>query len=199
MHPCGCCRCFVGDQPFPQLHGDTDPAGCSEDPLPSEVDVGTVLDVEEFDLHARYRKGSIALEGQVVLIGELSDRSNIPAKTLRFYEDAGVLPKPARTPSGYRDYDDSALDRLRFIASAQAAGLTLAEIRDVIGIRDDGEAPCTHVVELLDVKAAAVARQISELRNLQGELDRLRRRAAEVDPTDCSPNSVCEVLHPRSR
>lgn len=177
---------------------DTDPACCSEDPRPGKVDVGTVLDVEEFDLHARYRKGSIALEGQVVLIGELSDRSKISAKTLRFYEDAGVLPKPARSPNGYRDYDDSALDRLRLIASAQAAGLTLAEIRDVIGIRDDGEAPCAHVIELLDLKAAAVAHQISELRNLQGELDQLRRRATEIDPADCSRGSVCEVLHPRS-
>src|SRR3546814_8918106 len=61
-----------------------------------------------------------------LLIGELSERSNVPAKTLRFYEDVGVLPPPARTSSGYRDYDNSALDRLRFIASAQGAGLSLA-------------------------------------------------------------------------
>lgn|SRR3546814_352007 len=134
-----------------------------------------------------------------LLIGELSERSNVPAKTLRFYEDVGVLPPPARTSSGYRDYDNSALDRLRFIASAQGAGLSLAEIREVIGIRDDGGIPCAHVLDLLDAKAAAVARQISELRNLQGELDRLRSRAAEVDPADCAPGSVCEVLHPRSR
>ena len=134
-----------------------------------------------------------------MLIGELSKRANVPTKTLRFYEDVGVLPEPARTPSGYRDYDDSALDRLRFIASAQAAGLTLTEIREVIGIRDDGSAPCQHVAALLDAKSAAVARQISELRRLQGELDRLRNRAAKVDPADCAPGSVCEVLHPSRR
>src|SRR3546814_10387180 len=79
-----------------------------------------------------------------LLIGELSERSNVPAKTLRFYEDVGVLPPPARTSSGYRDYDNSALDRLRFIASAQGAGLSLAEIREVIGIRDEGGIPCAH-------------------------------------------------------
>ncbi len=59
-------------------------------------------------------------------IGELAARSGLTAKTIRFYEQAGVLPEPARQPSGYRSYDDTALDRLRFVRAAQAAGLTLA-------------------------------------------------------------------------
>lgn len=131
-----------------------------------------------------------------VLIGSLSKRSGFPAKTLRFYEEVGVLPAPARTAGGYRDYDDRALDRLAFIRSAQAAGLTLAEIRGVIAIRDDGRAPCSHVAELLAAKAAAVTRQIAELRKLKGELHRLREQAAAVDPTACHPRSVCQVLLP---
>lgn len=131
-----------------------------------------------------------------MLIGELSERSHVPTKTLRFYEAAGVLPRPSRTPAGYRDYDDSALDRLAFIRSAQAAGLTLAEIRGVIAIRDGGTAPCSHVVELLDTKAAAVNRQIAELRRLKRELDRLRDDAAAVDPGACEPARVCSVLLP---
>ena len=134
-----------------------------------------------------------------LLIGELSERSNVPAKTLRFYEDIGVLQEPPRTANGYRNYDGRALDRLAFIASAQAAGLTLAEIRDVIVIRDEGDAPCVHVVALLDAKAAAITRQISELRTLQQELDRLRRRSADVDPAGCAPATVCEVLQPQGR
>lgn len=129
-----------------------------------------------------------------MLIGEVAERSGVTAKTLRFYEDAGVLSPPGRTPSGYRDYDDSALERLAFIRAAQAAGLTLAEIRDVIAIREGGRAPCSHVRELLDAKAAAATRQITELRRLKGELDRLRARATEVDPSTCRPGSVCAVL-----
>lgn len=131
-----------------------------------------------------------------MLIGELSRRSGVPAKTLRFYEETGVLPGPARTAGGYRYYDAAALDRLAFIRSAQAAGLTLAEIRGVIAIRDDGTAPCSHVVELLDAKAAAVTHQLSELRKLKRELDRLRALAPSVDAAACNPRSVCEVLHP---
>src|SRR5690606_4499093 len=114
-----------------------------------------------------------------------SQRSGVPAKTLRFYEDAGVLPPPARTAGGYRDYDDGALDRLAFLRAAQAAGLTLAEIRGVMTIRGGGSAPCSHVVELLDAKAAAVTEQLAELRKLKGELDRLRQQAAGVDPAAC--------------
>lgn len=134
-----------------------------------------------------------------MLIGEVAKRSGVTTKTLRFYEEAGLLVPPGRTSTGYRDYDDSALERLAFIRAAQAAGLTLAEIREVIAIRDSGRAPCSHVGDLLDAKAAAVTRQLTELRHLKGELDRLRRQAAEVDPSSCRPGSVCAVLFPDDR
>ncbi len=130
-----------------------------------------------------------------MLIGELAARTGVPAKTLRFYEDAGVLPEPARTPAGYRVYGEEAVDRLAFIRSAQAAALTLAEIRTVIGIRDGGSAPCAHVVEVLDEKAATVTRQLAELRALKRELDRLRASARRIDPSSCDPGSVCVVLN----
>lgn len=131
-----------------------------------------------------------------MLIGQLAQQSGIPAKTLRYYETAGVLAAPARTPGGYRDYGDDALDRLRFVRSAQSAGFTLAEIRSIIDIRGGGAPPCSHVSALLEDKAAAVTHQISQLRRLQRQLDQLRQRAEVVDPAACDPNSVCEVLAP---
>lgn len=131
-----------------------------------------------------------------MLIGELAARGGVTAKTLRFYEEAGVLPVPHRTPGGYRDYPEDAVNRLAFIHASQAAGLTLAEIRTVIAVRDGGGAPCAHVVELLDAKAGAVRRQLAELRLLERELDRLREQAVAVDPAACRPRSVCEVLLP---
>ncbi|SRR6266496_11540 len=65
-------------------------------------------------------------------ISQLAERSGVPASTLRFYEQARLLPA-GRTPSGYRIYDDSALERLRFIASAKHLGLGLEEIRELLG------------------------------------------------------------------
>lgn len=133
-----------------------------------------------------------------MLIGELSRRSGVPPRTLRFYEGAGVLAEPDRTAGGYRDYGDDALDRLAFIRSAQAAGLTLVEIRGVVAVRDGGTPPCSHVVELLEAMAAEVDCQ-RVLRELKRELTRLRSRADAVDPAACDPRSVCEVLSPPTR
>jgi DNA-binding transcriptional MerR regulator len=68
-------------------------------------------------------------------IGEIASQAGVPAKTIRFWEDRHLLPQPARTPAGYRDYDPAILDRLAFIRYAQAAGLTLGHIRQVLGCR----------------------------------------------------------------
>jgi DNA-binding transcriptional MerR regulator len=129
-----------------------------------------------------------------VLIGELAERSGVPPKTLRYYEDIAVLPPPDRTAAGYRIYDDSALHRLAFIRSAQAAGLTLAEIREVIRLRERGIVPCSHVIELIDEKRTRVASQIAELHELQQELDRIREWADGLDADACDPRLVCQVL-----
>jgi MerR family copper efflux transcriptional regulator len=132
-----------------------------------------------------------------VRIGELADRSGVPVKTIRYYEDIGVLAPADRTPSGYRDYDDPAIDRLAFVRAAQAVGLTLGEIRQVVALRERGETPCTHVVELLERRADEISQRISELQRLQGDLRRLAARAQRLDPADCAPQRVCHVIAPR--
>lgn len=127
-------------------------------------------------------------------IGELARQSGVPATTLRYYEQLGLLPEPDRTASGYRSYGDTAVDRLGFIRSAQAVGLTLAEVRDVLGIRDTGEAPCRVVTDLIERRYAEVRSRIAELRALERELSRLRQRAAHLEPRDCDPSGVCHVI-----
>ncbi|HEY6416930.1 MAG TPA: heavy metal-responsive transcriptional regulator [Acidimicrobiales bacterium] len=82
-------------------------------------------------------------------IGELAAVGGVTAKTIRYYEDIGVLDPPARTPSGYRNYSRAATDRLGFIRSAQAVGLTLGEIRGILALRDRGTTPCGHVLDLI--------------------------------------------------
>src|SRR2546426_5270784 len=99
-------------------------------------------------------------------IGDVARRSGVPAKTLRYYEEIGVLGAPARTPSGYRVYDQSVLGRLRFVRAAQTAGLKLGEIREIIAMRDRGRTPCEHVVNLIGKRAAEIDAQIAELERL---------------------------------
>lgn len=127
-------------------------------------------------------------------IGELAARSGLTTKTLRFYEQAGVLPQPKRRHSGYRDYDEAALGRLRFIRAGQAAGLTLAELRGIIVIREDTGPPCEHVTTLLDLHLADLDTRIRELTAMLKEVCRLRARAEILNPADCDDTLVCHVI-----
>ena len=96
-------------------------------------------------------------------ISELANRTGVSAKAIRFYEAAGVLPQPARGPNGYRLYAGDAMDILRFIKQAQGLGLTLAEIKEIVAIRQGGRPPCVHVYHLLKEKAAELDRKLSDL------------------------------------
>jgi MerR family transcriptional regulator, copper efflux regulator len=69
-------------------------------------------------------------------IGQLAAQTGYSVRTIRFYEQCGILPTPERLPSGYRSYDQDAVTRLRFVRSAQTFGLSLAEIGEVLRIRD---------------------------------------------------------------
>lgn len=129
-----------------------------------------------------------------VKIGELARRSGLATTALRFYEKAGLLPGPVRTASGYREYTADVLPRLAFIRAAQAVGLTVGEIRDVIGIRDLGSAPCAHVLELIERRRAEVRSRIRELQQLERDLTQLAERGAGVDPADCDPAGICKII-----
>lgn len=131
-----------------------------------------------------------------MLIGELAQRTRIPAKTLRYYEDIGLLRPPERSTSGYRDYGDEVIDRLAFIKSSQALGLSLGEIRSIIAMREDGDAPCGHVLQLLVERSAEIDRTIRDLRALKAELQLLVERAKTLDPADCDTNRVCHLIGP---
>lgn len=127
-------------------------------------------------------------------IGELADLAGTSTKTLRFYEEQGLLPPPTRTPAGYRDYGEVARARLDFIRRGQRAGLTLAQIGQVLQIRDGGEAPCGHVEDLLAQRLAEIEEQISELTLLHTSVQRLLAEARAADPATCEPGQICRYL-----
>jgi DNA-binding transcriptional MerR regulator len=127
-----------------------------------------------------------------MLIGELARRSGTTAKTLRFYEGEGLLPPPARTTSGYRDYPAETLGRISFIREAQAGGFTLVQIRQVLDIRDSGTAPCEHVGTLIAHRLREVEQRIAELRQTRRRLQVLAERTSELDPADC--HGYCDII-----
>ncbi|MDI6909549.1 heavy metal-responsive transcriptional regulator [Nocardioides sp.] len=133
-----------------------------------------------------------------MLIGRLAETAGVTAQTVRFYEREGLLPRSPREANGYRVYDDVALDRLRFIRTAQASGLTLAEIRGIVDLRDAGTVPCTHVTTLLSARLDDVRARVRELELLTGELERLISRSDHLDPAECDAAAVCHILVERS-
>lgn len=125
-------------------------------------------------------------------IGEAAGRAGVTAKTIRFWEDEGLLPHPARTAAGYRDYGPAMLERLAFIRQAQAAGLTLEHIRQVLDIRDGGQPPCVHVIGLIAQRLAEVQARLAELARTRDQLAALAERAAAQDPADC--RGYCSII-----
>ena len=130
-------------------------------------------------------------------ISDLAHQSGTTPKTLRFYEQIGVLAAPVRTSGGYRDYDESAITRIQFIKASQSIGLSLAEVRNLLRIRDEGASPCTAAINLLDEHLVEIRRVIRELTSLKKNIVDLRAKAANLDAADCPPESVCHIINPR--
>ena len=125
-------------------------------------------------------------------IGEAAARAGVTAKTVRFWEDQHLLPSPARTPAGYRDYGPAIVELLAFIRHAQAAGLTLDAIRQVLDIRDGGQPPCVHVTGLIAQRLGEVDARLAELTRARDQLVVLAARAAAQDPADCQ--GYCSII-----
>ena len=128
-------------------------------------------------------------------IGELAERLGINTKTIRYYERIGLLPEPARRPSGYRTYGAEDAERLAFVRSAQRFGLKLDEIREVIALRDRGEQPCGFVLETVRRQLADLDRRITEMQAVRAQLSELVARAAAA--SDGDRGRYCELLEHR--
>lgn len=127
-------------------------------------------------------------------IGEVAAATGTTTKALRFYEDEGLLPVAERTTAGYRDYRPDVVNRLNFIRRGRTAGLTLKQIRQVLDIRDSGEAPCRHVTELLTARLVTLDQQIAELQGLRKTVEALREQAVVADTATCAPAQVCRYV-----
>ena len=133
-------------------------------------------------------------------VSTLGAEVGLSAATVRYYERLGLLPKPERTPAGYRQYQQDAVERLRFIKAAQRVGLRLREIAELLAICDQGLCPCGHSEALLRARMAEIDAQVAELQAVRAELARMVKRypaAACHDPTATS--KWCETAFAEGR
>ena len=105
-----------------------------------------------------------------LLIGRLAKLSGVGPDTIRFYERSGLLPKPSRTPSGYRLYDDAALKQVRFIRKAQSLGFSLDEIRRIMNLRGQGRETCRCVISMAKTTLTETQSKLEELRKFKDTL-----------------------------
>lgn len=133
-------------------------------------------------------------------ISELAEQAGVATSTVRYYERIGLLDGPARTPSGYRDYDEDAAYRLTFLTRARRMGLSCDQITSLLGISDGGN--CTtvqrRVRQLIEEKQAEIKCQIGELRRFGVQLEMVRRTLDASPPLPtCDSDLGCCVPETR--
>src|SRR4051794_20492053 len=106
-------------------------------------------------------------------IGQLARRAGVGVETVRFYERQGLLEEPDRRASGYRQYPEEVVARLRFIRRAKDLGFTLGEIKELLALRLDPGATRADVRRQAEDKLAAIAAKIHDLQRMQAALRRL--------------------------
>ena len=109
-------------------------------------------------------------DNQVLLIGQVTAKSKVPIRTIRYYESLGLLKSSGRTEGNFRQFSADVLTRLSFIKRAQKLGLSLEEIGEVLAVYDGGKSACDRIEEKLEDKILEIDRQIEQLLTLRSEL-----------------------------
>jgi DNA-binding transcriptional MerR regulator len=134
---------------------------------------------------------SAAERAASLTIGQVAARAEVAVDTVRYYERAGLLPAPARTSGDHRRYGPDALDRLAFIRGAQRLGLRLAEIRDLLAVRDTGACACEPAERLLRRHLADVSAEMARLAALRADLSRMLDAMAGPTCPEPVPGTWC--------
>ena len=118
-------------------------------------------------------------------IGPASAATGVSQRMIRHYERIGLVPAPPRRDSGYRDYSDADLHRLRFIANARDLGFPIEEIRTLLGLWNDTGRASADVKALAKARAAELHRKAAALETMRRALLDLAQRCHGDDRPDC--------------
>jgi len=129
-------------------------------------------------------------------IGEVARASGLPIKTIRYYDELGLLKVSGRTDGGYRLFGSEVLGRLRFIKRAQSLGLSLMEIKEFLAVYDQGNLPCDHIREKLEDKLIEIEQQIQQLQILKQELSGLLSgwQSVPTAAAETISETICPII-----
>lgn len=117
-------------------------------------------------------------------IGEAARQSDLPPKTIRYYEDINLI-KPTRASNGYRDYSDSEVHRLRFLQQSRSLGFTIDECRLLLSLYENDHRASADVKKVASQKVAEIDRKIKELSSLKKTLSALAENCHGDNKPDC--------------
>jgi MerR family transcriptional regulator, copper efflux regulator len=118
-------------------------------------------------------------------IGNVAERSGVPAKTIRYYESIGLIPSAVRTLSGYRIYDEVGLRTLQFIQRARGLGFSVSEVAGLLALWRDHSRASADVKQLAQNRIAHVERKIEELQAMKHALLDLAERCQGGERPEC--------------
>src|SRR5437879_4159825 len=127
-------------------------------------------------------------------IGQLAKQTGLSIQTVRFYERQKLLPEAARKESGYRIYSSEHVKRLRFVLQAKALGFSLAEIREILQMRERGQCPCNDVVGFAEKHLKETRRQIADLTRFENQLTRALRQWRAKAERYVSADAICVLI-----
>jgi DNA-binding transcriptional MerR regulator len=135
------------------------------------------------------------MEEKLLFIGKVAKQTGVNSKTIRYYEEINLLPKPKRERNNYRLYSKDTIKRINFIKKAQSLGFTLREIKEILALRDRGFKPCSHVRDLLRQRVIDLEQKLAELTILRRELKKLEDEWASVKTVeDGRDEGICPQI-----
>src|SRR3972149_11839937 len=135
------------------------------------------------------------MEEKPFFIGKVAKKTSVNPKTIRYYEEINLLPKPKRERNNYRFYSHDTVTRLNFIKKAQSLGFTLKEIKEILALRDRGFRPCTHVRGLFRQRVINLEQKLAELTTLRRELKKLEDEWASMKTVeDGKGEGICPQI-----
>lgn len=117
-------------------------------------------------------------------IGQASERSGLPVKTIRYYEEIGLV-RPARSENGYREFLDQDLQRLKFLQRSRSLGFSIEECRELLSLYEDRNRASADVKEITRAKITEIDRKIAELKSLKKVLTDLSKACHGDNRPDC--------------
>ncbi|KAF0808234.1 MerR family transcriptional regulator [Alcanivorax sp. S71-1-4] len=134
-------------------------------------------------------------------IGRLAADNGCKVQTIRYYEDIGLLPPPARSDGNQRRYTRAHARRLRFILHSRELGFSIADIRQLLALTDQPQQPCAEVDELAAAHLATVRRRMARLQAMEQELERMLNHCQHGEVRECrvidvlADHALCATEH----